>query len=441
MSASTDNPDRFITLSYYPQAIVHIDCDAFFTSCEEARNPKLKDKPLATGQERGIVSCPSYKAKALGIKRGMPLGQAKKVYPGLIILPSDYELYSIYSNRLFSIMRKFTEQVEEYSVDESFCDLTGLRRVYRASYSRIALKMKQAIQEELGITVSVGLSLSQTLAKICSKQNKPDGFIALPGYKLHRFLGEVPLDRVRGFGPNTVALLNKYNINSVLDYIKKPEQFAQKLLGKIGLELWHELRGEQVYKVNTQKKEKYLSISKSKTFMPSSKDKTFLKAQLIRNLESAFMKLRRHHLTARTLAVYLKRNDFTLSGLEVTMNRHSCATLDFSPVCAELFKELYNHNFLYRSTGIVLSDILPEGERNLTLFEDRIRVEKLRKLSAVTDRINSLYGKHALHIASSNSANKKASHLRNCISWRKKNLLKGETLRRRLALPLLNIRV
>jgi len=95
----------FITLSSYPQAIAHVDCDAFFTSCEAARDPSLKGKPVATGKERGIVSCPSYEAKARGVVRGMRLGEAKRACPGLIILPSDYELYSIYSTRMFAILR------------------------------------------------------------------------------------------------------------------------------------------------------------------------------------------------------------------------------------------------------------------------------------------------------------------------------------------------
>ncbi|MCM8814085.1 MAG: DNA polymerase IV, partial [Candidatus Omnitrophica bacterium] len=207
MCANINNSPDFITLASFPRAICHIDCDAFFTSCEQARNPHLKAVPLATGQERGIVSCPSYAAKKAGVKRAMRIGEAKRVCPQLVVLPSDYELYSIYSERMFAIIRRFTPTVEEYSIDEAFCDLTGLRRLYRSSYAEIARLIKQTIARELGITVSVGLSLSKTLAKICSKQQKPDGFVAVAGNQLHEFLATVPLDRVCGFGPNTVALL------------------------------------------------------------------------------------------------------------------------------------------------------------------------------------------------------------------------------------------
>ncbi|MBU0503237.1 MAG: DNA polymerase IV [Candidatus Omnitrophota bacterium] len=439
MSVSINSTTDFITFSSYPQAIAHIDCDAFFASCEQARDPYLKGKPLVTGQERGIISAASYEAKALGIKRGITLSEAKKIYPGLIIIPSDYELYSIYSERLFNIIRRFTPQVEEYSIDEAFCDLSGLRRMYRSSYPDISVRIKEAIRKELDITVSVGLSLSKTLAKICSRENKPDGFKALPGNELHDYLKNIPLERVCGFGPNTVALLGKYGINSVLDYIRRPKEFAQKILGKIGLELWLELRGVSVYPVSTDKKEKYLSISKTKTFMPASGNKQLVMAQLMRNLESAFIKLRRHSLSARNLTVYLKKVDFSAEGMQGRINRHSSSTLDFTSICSRIFDEVFQPGAVYRATGVILSDIKEGGFDEHDLFEDPVKIEQLQRVSAAVDEINQAFGKHTIHIAASNIIAKKASHPRNNLAWRKIELLKGETFRRRLNIPLLKL--
>jgi DNA polymerase IV len=430
----------FITLLSFPRAIVHVDCDAFFTSCESARDPRLKGKPIVTGQERGIVSCPSYEAKAAGVKRAMRLGEARRACPGLIVMPSDYELYSIYSQRIFAIIRRFTPDVEEYSIDEAFCDITGMRRLYRSSYGDIARRIKDQIQQELNLTVSVGVSLSKTLAKICSKQNKPDGFLAMPGNQLHIFLKEVPLERVCGFGPNTVALLQKYNIKNVFDYVARPLDFAQRLLGKIGVELWQELRGVVVYPVSTETKHKYLTISKTKTFSPPSCDRDFVKAQLMRNLESAFIKLRRHSLACRNLTVYLRRSDFSASGLEGRINRHSSSTLDFTFVCGRLFDDVFERNTLYRSTGVILSDIVDEGADAADLFDDPVKVERVHKVSAVVDDINDMYGKHTVHLAASHIAGQKSKHPRNCQASRKTDLLKGETFRQRLNIPLLKLK-
>ncbi|MDO8723403.1 MAG: DNA polymerase IV, partial [Syntrophales bacterium] len=126
--------EKLFTLHTWPRAILHIDGDAFFTSCEEVIHPELKGRPLITGGERGIVACASYAAKRLGVKRGVPLHQARSLCPGLIVMPSDYETYSLFSRRMFNIVRRFTPQVEEYSIYEAFAELTGMRRAFHASY-------------------------------------------------------------------------------------------------------------------------------------------------------------------------------------------------------------------------------------------------------------------------------------------------------------------
>ncbi|MCB1813923.1 MAG: hypothetical protein KDK04_19730 [Candidatus Competibacteraceae bacterium] len=115
-----------LALGSLPRAILHIDADAFFASCEQANNPSLRGKPVVTGKERGIASAVSYEAKALGIKRGMRIREIKKICPDAIHLPSDYETYSLYSQRVFAIVRRYTDRVEEYSIDECFAELTGL---------------------------------------------------------------------------------------------------------------------------------------------------------------------------------------------------------------------------------------------------------------------------------------------------------------------------
>ena len=120
--------------------------DAFFASVEQAIDTSLRGKPVVTGKERGIIACASYEAKALGVKRGIPLHEAVKMCKQLIVLPSDYETYGLYSKRMFDIMRRFTPTVEEYSIDEAFAELSGLRRLYRTGYEEIAWKIKQAIQ-------------------------------------------------------------------------------------------------------------------------------------------------------------------------------------------------------------------------------------------------------------------------------------------------------
>jgi len=290
-----------LTISSWPQAILHLDADAFFASCEQAIHPELKGRPVITGKERGIVAAMSYEAKARGVQRGMRLFEVKKVCPDAVILPSDYETYSLFSVRMFELMRRFSPDVEEYSIDEAFVDLTGLRRSFHGSYETIAEKMRKAIETELGITVSVGVSLSKVLAKVGSKHKKPNGLTMIAGRDIHRYLQDLPIEKVWGIGPNTAAFLRKFGITSALDFARKDERFVQQHLSKPYQEVWHELNGRSVYPVVLESKSAYQSISKTRTFTPASPDETFVFAQLAKNLENACIKARRYKLAATRL--------------------------------------------------------------------------------------------------------------------------------------------
>src|ERR687887_824534 len=210
------NDDTPLTLHSFPRAIIHIDGDAFFASCEQARNPALQGKPVITGRERGIVASMSYEAKAGGVTRGMRLFEVKRLCPEAVILPSDYETYSLLSTRFFAIVRRYTPDVEEYSIDECFADLTGLRRPLRMSYLKIAERIKKELDAELGFTFSMGLAPNKVVAKIASKWQKPSGLTAIPAKELHRYLDKLPVQNVWGIGPQTTALLTKHGVTTAL---------------------------------------------------------------------------------------------------------------------------------------------------------------------------------------------------------------------------------
>lgn len=429
-------------LSYFPNAIIHVDGDAFFTTCEEAVNPALKGKALATGKERGIVACASYPAKKRGVKRGMTVWEAKKICPEIIFLPSDYETYSLFSKRMFSIMKRFTPIVEEYSIDEGFADISGLRRMYRASYEMIAQKIKETIIKELGISVSLGLSLTKVLAKVASKYEKPDGFTVISGRRVEEILKITPLIKIWGFGPNTTSYLNKLGLQTAYDFAKQDISFADKYLGKIGREMWRELNGEAAYKLETADKETYVSISKTKTFTPATTDKNFVYAQILRNLESACIKARRHNLLASKIIIFLKTQEFDYSGLEAKLTHSSAHVLELTPIVKELFEKVYKSHVLYRATGVILAGLQSNNSIQDSLFSDKVEIKKIEKISKATDEINARFGKHTLHLASTLPVDQFSQHLgeRGDVSERKKNVLKGETKRQHLGLPLLKIR-
>ena len=433
--------DQLFSLYSWPRAIVHIDGDAFFTSCEEAIHPELRGKALITGGERGIVACASYPAKKLGIKRGVPLHEARKICPGLIILPSDYETYSLFSRRMFDIMRRFTPDVEEYSIDEAFADITGMRRALRSSYEEIVLKMKKEIERELGITVSVGLSITKVLAKVASKHQKPSGVTIIKGRDIAGYLGNLPVEKIWGIGHATTNYLAKMGIRYALEFAQLPEKKVREKFTKPGVEIWQELRGESVYPVTTEEKSSYASISKTKTFAPPTSNAEYLFAHLMRNMESACIKARRYSLAPNKIVVFLKKNDFDTSAVKQSFRVPALSRWNFPASFA---------SFLIPATARKIFTAPPElffliwsrmTSVQYSLFDNPLQAEKIRDLYNVADELGQKFGKHTLHLGSSHLIDKLGKGRRGTPTVREQTQLKGETRRRHLGLPLLHIKL
>lgn len=435
----TEKP--IFSIQAWPRAIAHIDGDAFFTSCEEAIHPELRGKAIITGGERGIVACASYPAKKLGVKRGVPLHEARKICPGLIILPSDYETYSLFSRRMFDIMRRFTPDVEEYSIDEAFSDITGMRRLWRASYEEIALNIKMAIEKELAITVSVGLSINKVLAKAASKHQKPSGMTVIKGPDIANYLHDLPVEKIWGIGPATTSYLAKLGIRTALAFAQMPEKTVLKKFTKPGVEIWQELRGKSVYPVATGEKSSYASISKTKTFAPPSSNAAYLFAQLMRNMESACIKARRYSLAPNRIFVFLKKQDFNSVGSEAKLSRPCACPLEISNVIHELFDACYCPQDVYRATGVVLLDLETDADTQYTLFDDPVQAEKIKAIYGVADELGQKFGKHTVHLGSSHLIDILGKGRRGTPTFREQTRMMGETNRRHLGLPLLHVKV
>ena len=423
----------------YPRAIIHVDGDSFFASCEIAKNPLLRGKPVITGKERGIVSACTYDVKARGVKRGMQLHEALRLVPDAVILPSDYETYSIFSERMYKIVRRYTPTVEEYSIDECFADLTGMRRVNKMNYRDMAHCIKEELQTELGMTFSVGLSATKVLAKVGSKWKKPDGFTPIPLKDAHKFLSKTPAGAVWGIGPNTAAYLEKHGIKTAQQFAQKDEAWVRATTSKPFLELWHELNGRVVLELNTEKKTKYQSISKTKTFTPPSRNAEFVFSQLSKNIENACIKARRWDLATSEIFLFLKTQDFRYHGFEIKLPFSTSVPQDILREVSRFFPQVYRKGALYRATGITLLKLNDSGSAQLDLFGKVKESEGLKLVFDSVDAITERYGKHAVFLGSSFTAMTHAGHAgeRGDAPARVMSLFKGETIRRRLPIPML----
>ncbi len=291
--------------------------------------------------------------------------------------------------------------------------------------------------------MSAGVSLSKVLAKIGSKHNKPDGLTMIPGREIHLYLAKLPIEKVWGIGPNTAAFLRKFGITTALDFARKDEHFVEQHLSKPYREVWHELNGRSVYPVVTETKNSYQSISKAKTFTPPSQDKTFVFAQVSKNLESACIKARRYKLAATRLIVFLRKQDFTGSGVEIKLTRPTAYPAELFASLRQSFEQQYLPHTLYRQTGVVLAGLVAEAGVQFTLFDDTTKIAKMAKIYECVDELSRKYGKHAIQHAASLPTKLQAQHEgeRGDVPQRKGNLFKGENKRQRLGLPMLNIKV
>jgi DNA polymerase-4/DNA polymerase V len=430
--------DQPLSIDHFPQAILHIDGDAFFASCEQAKNPKLKGRPVITGKERGIVSSMSYEAKEKGVTRAMRLSDVIKLCPDAVILPSDYETYSLLSKRFFDIVRRFTPDVEEYSIDECFADITGLQRPLNMSYEKIAESIKRSLDCELGFTFSVGLAPNKVVAKIASKWKKPSGLTIIPAINIHLFIDKLPVEKVSGIGNQTTALLTKLGVTTTLQLAKKPEAWIKEHLTKPHYEIWQELNGKYIKKINTEQKSNYQSVQKFKTFSPPSNNKDFVFAQLCKNIENATIKIRKYNLSAKGAIIFLRTQSFSDSGMEIKFSSPSSVPNEIIFAIKSAFKKIFDENKLYRSTGIVLLGLTEQNNSQLDLFGFVAKKNKFSHLYKAIDVVRDKYGKHTIFLGASFKAHQFSQHVgdRADKPERVRILFKGETKRRHLAIPI-----
>ena len=381
----------------WPKAIAHVDADAFFVECERVTDPSLRGKCVVVGRERGIVTALSYEAKSRGVKRGMRIFEAKNICPEVVVIESDYEKYSMFSVRMFDILRSFSPAVEEYSIDEAFVDLTGLRRVHSASYFEIGKRIQVEISRRLGLSVSVGIAPTKVVAKIASKWRKPAGLVAIKAKEIHRFLGRVKIEDVWGIGLNTASLLKKLGIKTALDFALRDELYLKRFLSKPYIQIWHELRGESVLELDLSRR-KHKSIHKAASFPPTT-DRNFIFSELTKNLESACAKARRYGLAAGRILVFLKEQQFITRSLEIKLTSKTNLPIMLIPYLKMAFDKIYRKGVLYRQTGVVLADL---GTKKMYgLFGELNKAKRAARVYEAIDSINDKFGKGTLHLAPS----------------------------------------
>ena len=292
-------------------SIAHMDCDAFYASVEKRDDPSLRDHPLIVGGgQRGVVSTCCYLARIKGVRSAMPMFQALRLCPEAKVIPPRMRVYAEVSRQIRAMMEELTPDIEPLSLDEAFLDLSGTARLHGASPAVLLARLTKRMEEELGITGSIGLSHNKFLAKIASDLDKPRGFSVIGRVETANLLKTKPVRIIWGVGTATQAALDKAGIRTIADLLRWDRTDLTARFGHMGERLWHLARGEDHRRVNRDERPK--SISKETTFLEDTADPDILDGHLWRLSEQVADRAKAKDLAGRTVTLKLKRGDFQL---------------------------------------------------------------------------------------------------------------------------------
>ena len=384
--------------------IALIDCDSFFVSCERKLNPELKGLPVSVvSGERGCVISRSREAKALGVPMGIPLFQAVEKYPECIYISANHYAYTKISKMVMDILKASSPNVEVYSIDEAFVDFTGLSKLYKKNYYKLAYDLQQKILNEVDIPVSIGVSRTKTLAKLASdKAKNTSTHIALVGKNgIQSMLKHTDIQEVWGIGRKLGVKLRGYGIRSGLDYIQKDDNWIKTRFGKNGLTVKAELMGIIVSPISNEI-ELPKSISDTKSFLEFSSDIQFLKNELAIHIHETCSRLRKIDCKCAAIGVLLKTKDFRTLYSKVQLQIPVNFEFEVAKIAYPILEEMFQSGELYRSVGIVLEDFTQTSKEQLLLFDTNEKREQKEKLGKSLDKLEQKFGRNIVRTGFTN---------------------------------------
>ncbi len=394
------------------KTILLVDANNFFAGCEILMNPSLKGRPVCVlSNNDGCVIARSYEAKKLGIPMGIPYFMAKKSYKDVVYLSANFSLYHDISQRMMKYLERYSDKIDIYSIDEAFLDVTDINKIFGLSYKQLAEKIKNDIETEIGISVSVGAANSKILAKMAAHKAKAlTGVYMIEKHMIKEELENIPVEEIWGVGKNTARSLKKFGIFYADEILLKEDSFYKKNYGKRGMELKYELMGESVIPL-TGIAEKPKSIQKTRAFPVFSSDRNYIKTELYFHLHNVCKKLRENNQEALTIAVMLRTKDFRVFYNEEKLESFVNSEILLANTVDRLFHSIYNPEIIYRSSGIFVSNLRDLQNFQLPLFTSEKNF-KGKKISKIIDKFDEKYGRGVLAIGTSGIKNIMEKHKR-----------------------------
>ena len=374
------------------RAIVHMDLDTFFVSCERLQESKLNGIPVIIGGgDRGVVASCSYEARYFGVRSAMPIKMALKLCPDAKIIRGDYERYSKFSKEVTEIIQEKVPVLEKASIDEFYMDLSGMDQFFGCY--QWTKEIAESVTKNTGLPISFALSTNKTVSKIGTGESKPVGRFEIPAKNINSFLNPLSIRKIPRVGEVTFQLLSRVGIRKIQTLAEMPVLVLQQMIGKNGAELWKKANGIDLNPVIPYSERK--SLSKEHTFTNDTMDIFEIKRLISEMAESLAYQLRQEKWLTSTVVLKIRYANFDT---ETKQMKISYTSIDhtLARVALDLFEKLYTRRMRLRLVGLRFTNLV-HGTYQMNLFEDS---EELMNLYQAMDRMKNRFGKNALGRAS-----------------------------------------
>ena len=387
------------------RVIFHCDCNSFYASVELLSHPELRSKPVAVcgdpASRHGIILAKNEPAKKFGVKTAETIWQAKKKCPDLVLLPAHHKLYSEYSKKVNAIYERFTDLVEPFGLDENWLDATGTLHLFGGDAVALADRIRNTVREELGLTVSVGVSFNKIFAKLGSDYKKPDATTLISVDNFRELVWPLPVTDLLFVGRAAAKVLAQYGITTIGGLAVFDRDSLVNLLGKQGGQLWNYANGLEnspVAPAGLYVPPK--SVGNGQTFPRNLLTRDEVHQGLALLADEVAMRLRQHHLKAATLQVTIRDPDFKDICRQRPLEHPTYTARELTQSAADIVARCWCSNTPIRALTVTAHNLVPEDEttQQLGLFDVEApkRRDKVEKLERTMDAIRAKYGHDAL---------------------------------------------
>lgn len=386
------------------RTILHCDCNSFFASVECALNPALKDVPMAVGgnveNRHGIILAKNELAKKFNVKTAEAVWQAKAKCPDLVIVPPHHDIYSVYSRRINRIYEKYTDRVEQFGIDESWLDVTGSERLF-GSGEEIALKIRNEVRKELGITVSVGVSFNKIFAKLGSDFKKPDATTVIDYENFKTIVFPLPINDLLYVGKSATKALESAGIKTIGDIANSNKEALKFLLGKNGETLYDFANGNSSdYVAYAGMYDMPKSVGNGMTFKRDVDNIEDLKKGILALSDCITFRMKKKKLKCSGISVSVKDAGFKTASKQKILDYPTFSARVIYNEASKLVPFIWDGKKPLRSLTVTGIDMIYENfSEQISFFENK-KQNRREELEETVDKVRRNFGKSSILYAS-----------------------------------------